>query len=89
MSEFILLSDHPLFSQPIIPSELLQYEETEKDPETTFNLGLTDKQKRAREGIVLPYFDAQVEGGIGQGGRILYEMGAEDREDFDDEEDEV
>jgi elongator complex protein 5 len=60
--------------------------------ETTFNLGLTEKQRRDREGVVLPYFDAQREGGAagpGEGGRILYDMGAEDREDFDDEEDEI
>ena len=35
---------------------------------------------------MLPYFDAQSEEG-GVGGRILYDMGAED--DFDDEEDEI
>ena len=54
--------------------------------ESTFNLGLTDKQKQAREGVVLPYFDAQ-KGEGGEGGRILYDMGAED--DFDEEEDEI
>lgn len=56
-------------------------------PETTFNLGLSEKERRDREGVRLPYFDAQNEGGIGEGGRILYDMGAED--DFDDEEDEI
>jgi elongator complex protein 5 len=55
--------------------------------ESTFNLGLTDKQKQAREGVVLPYFDAQKGEGAGEGGRILYEMGEED--DFDEEEDEI
>lgn len=66
-----------------------------QDPEdmaTTFNLGLTEKQKRDRENVVLPYFDAQKDGGgsgAGEGGRILYDMGDEDREDFDDEEDEI
>jgi elongator complex protein 5 len=55
--------------------------------EATFNLGLTEKQRRDREGVVLPYFDAQVEVGGGEGGRILYEMGRED--DFDEEEDEI
>ena len=54
--------------------------------ESTFNLGLTDKQKAAREGVVLPYFDAQ-KGEGGEGGRILYDMGSED--DFDEEEDEI
>jgi elongator complex protein 5 len=52
---------------------------------TTFELGLTDKQRAAREGVVLPYFDAQKGGG--EGGRILYDMGEED--DFDEEEDEI
>ncbi|KAL5604095.1 hypothetical protein BROUX41_002084 [Berkeleyomyces rouxiae] len=56
-------------------------------PQSTFSLGLTDKQKRDREEIVLPYFDAQTDVGGGEGGRILYEMGRED--DFDDEEDEI
>jgi elongator complex protein 5 len=51
---------------------------------------LTEKQRRDREGVVLPYFDAQKDGGgPGEGGRILYDMGEEDREDFDDEEDEI
>lgn len=57
--------------------------------ESTFSLGLTEKQRRDREGVVLPYFDAQKGEGPGEGGRILYEMGDEDREDFDDEEDEI
>jgi elongator complex protein 5 len=56
------------------------------DIESTFNLGLTEKQKEAREGVVLPYFDAQ-KGEGGEGGRILYDMGSED--DFDEEEDEI
>ncbi|KAK7731757.1 hypothetical protein SLS53_008701 [Cytospora paraplurivora] len=86
-----LLSDHPLFAAP---------EDVEggggagagggEDDElagSTFNLGLTEKQRRDREGIVLPYFDAQEDVGGGEGGRILYEMGRED--DFDDEEDEI
>lgn len=54
--------------------------------ESTFELGLTEKQRRAREGVVLPYFDAQ-KGEGGEGGRILYDMGVED--DFDEEEDEI
>jgi elongator complex protein 5 len=57
------------------------------DVESTFNLGLTEKQKVAREGVVLPYFDAQKGEGAGEGGRILYDMGEED--DFDEEEDEI
>ncbi|PMD43168.1 hypothetical protein L207DRAFT_631313 [Hyaloscypha variabilis F] len=93
LSEIILLDDHPLYSST--PSGLdaaVESGQGEEEVETTFNLGLTEKQKRDREGVVLPYFDAQRDGGAagpGEGGRILYDMGAEDREDFDDEEDEI
>lgn len=54
--------------------------------QATFELGLSAKQRRDREGVVLPYFDAQ-KGEGGEGGRILYDMGVED--DFDEEEDEI
>ena len=77
-----LLDDHPLFQKA---KEDMTAEELSG---MTFELGLTDRQKQEREGVVLPYFDAQkVGGGTGEGGRILYDMGAED--DFDEEEDEV
>ena len=60
----------------------------EDDERSTFDLTLTNKQKRAREAVVLPYFDAQkVDGSGNEGGKILYDMGAED--DFDEEEDEI
>lgn len=78
-----LLTDHPLFAAPDATTDGVE----EEEPESTFNLGLTEKQKKDREGIVLPYFDAQTDIGAGEGGRILYEMGRED--DFDDEEDEI
>ncbi|KAL7795409.1 Elongator complex protein 5 [Trichoderma ceciliae] len=78
-----LLTDHSMFTKP----EAEQGEEGDDQPESTFNLGLTEKQRKDREGIVLPYFDAQTDIGAGEGGRILYEMGRED--DFDDEEDEI
>nr|POF17773.1 elongator complex protein 5 [Quercus suber] len=55
---------------------------------TTFEIGLTERQRQDREGVVLPYFDAQKGGdGPGEGGRILYDFGSED--DFDEEEDEI
>ncbi|KAF5622494.1 elongator complex 5 [Fusarium sp. NRRL 52700] len=79
-----LLTDHPMFAAPTGSGEA---GEGEEEPESTFNLGLTEKQRKDREGIVLPYFDAQTDIGAGEGGRILYEMGRED--DFDDEEDEI
>lgn len=78
-----LLSDHPMFAAPDAAGDGAE----EEEPESTFNLGLTEKQRKDREGIVLPYFDAQTEVGGGDGGRILYEMGRED--DFDEEEDEI
>lgn len=87
--EIGLLDEHPLYA-PLAPAS--GPEEGAGDEgdvgETTFSLGLTEKQRRDREGVVLPYFDAQTGKG-GEGGRILYEMGTEDREDFDDEEDEI
>ncbi|KAL7625123.1 hypothetical protein AAE478_004337 [Parahypoxylon ruwenzoriense] len=83
-SGLYLLSDHPAFRDP---GDANQGGSDGEEMETTFNLGLTEKQRRDREGIVLPYFDAQQDIGAGEGGRILYEMGRED--DFDDEEDEI
>jgi len=82
-----LLSDHPLFAAPgDAEGKLTESEEIEL-MDATFSLGLTEKQRRDREGVVLPYFDAQTDVGSGEGGRILYELGRED--DFDDEEDEI
>ncbi|KAK0635288.1 Elongator complex protein 5 [Bombardia bombarda] len=85
-----LLSDHPLFASPQdVGSDGAQgSSDGEGDVDgTTFSLELTEKQRKDREGIVLPYFDAQTDIGAGEGGRILYDMGRED--DFDDEEDEL
>lgn len=78
-----LLDTHPLFaaSAPTTTGKDLGLEGG--DMGATFELGLSAKQRRDREGVVLPYCDAQQR----EGGRILYEMGVED--DFDDEEDEV
>ncbi|KAI0910674.1 Elongator complex protein 5 [Ustulina deusta] len=92
-SKLYLLSDHPVFLDPGAVSAQGAGGGggggggEEEQPESTFNLALTEKQRRDREGIVLPYFDAQTDIGAGEGGRILYEMGRED--DFDDEEDEI
>lgn len=90
--KIMLLADHPLFDTVTGGGGGDGHNngtgaDGEEQPESTFNLGLTDKQRRDREGIVLPYFDAQTDIGAGEGGRILYEMGRED--DFDDEEDEI
>ncbi|EXJ62395.1 hypothetical protein A1O7_02830 [Cladophialophora yegresii CBS 114405] len=79
----ILLDDHPQFRKP-------KEEGADEDQDLsgmTFELGLTERQRLEREGVVLPYFDAQKAGGGGEGGRILYDMGVED--DFDEEEDEI
>ncbi|RAK79688.1 Elongator subunit IKI1 [Aspergillus fijiensis CBS 313.89] len=78
-----LLDDHPLYRPPEEPD----FGAGEEEPESTFELRLTDRQRRDREGVVLPYFDAQQGDGPGEGGRILYDMGEED--DFDEEEDEI
>ncbi|KAK2019592.1 hypothetical protein LZ32DRAFT_598275 [Colletotrichum eremochloae] len=86
-SKIFLLSEHPVFAAPEGAGVTGTGGGEEDEPESTFNLGLTEKQRRDREGIVLPYFDAQTDIGAGEGGRILYEMGRED--DFDDEEDEI
>lgn len=84
MKEIVtLLEDHPQYRSP--QESTAGAQEGEIESGTTFELGLTDKQRRDREGVVLPYFDAQKGGG--EGGRILYDMGEED--DFDEEEDEI
>jgi len=80
----ILLEDHPLYRSE---SDDASVGAQEVATDITFDLGLTEKQKKDREGVILPYFDAQSGRGPGEGGRILYDMGIED--DFDDEEDEV
>ncbi|KAL1306394.1 hypothetical protein AAFC00_005101 [Neodothiora populina] len=79
----ILLEDQPLYRRPEEENGKGAAEDDGMD--VTFELGLTEKQRRDREGVVLPYFDAQKGGG--EGGRILYDMGVED--DFDEEEDEI
>ncbi|KAL8999160.1 MAG: hypothetical protein Q9169_001939 [Polycauliona sp. 2 TL-2023] len=96
-----LLDDHPLFTPSTMDSGKGsgfgdgEGEIRGEDLGGTFNLGLTEKQRRDREGVVLPYYDAQRRfgddggkgEGVGEGGRILYDMGVED--DFDEEEDEI
>ncbi|KAL8823718.1 MAG: hypothetical protein Q9191_005611, partial [Dirinaria sp. TL-2023a] len=81
----VMLEDHALFRKPDQKEDDRVEDEGQMPP--TFDLGLTERQRRARDGVVLPYFDAQKAEGGGGGGRILYEMGAED--DFDEEEDEI
>lgn len=78
-----LLDDNVLYNPPVQQDSAAGDEE----PESTFELRLTERQRRDREGVVLPYFDAQQGNGPGEGGRILYDMGEED--DFDEEEDEI
>ncbi|KAF1810995.1 putative killer toxin sensitivity protein [Eremomyces bilateralis CBS 781.70] len=82
----MLLDDWPLYHDLVAkPDGEPRGEENVEG--LTFDLGLTERQKREREGVVLPYFDAQRDEGVGQGGRIIYDMGVED--DFDEEEDEI
>lgn len=78
-----LLDDHPLFKKA---SDVPQ-DSDQGLADVTFSLGLTERQRLERDGVVLPYLDAQKAGGGGEGGRILYDIGAED--DFDEEEDEI
>lgn len=75
-----LLEDFPGYRTEHVVSA-----DTTDESLSTFELSLTDRQRRDREGVVLPYFDAQK--GSNEGGRILYDMGSED--DFDEEEDEI
>ena len=83
--KIVLLDDHPAFRREDEREKKVAGGEVEEGL-STFDLGITERQRRDRESVVLPYFDAQSgEGGVG--GRILYDMGAED--DFDDEEDEI
>ena len=78
-----VLEDHPFFLPRREDKGI-----AEEGENGTFELNLTERQKRAREGVVLPYYDAQKDAGGGnEGGRILYDMGIED--DFDEEEDEI
>jgi elongator complex protein 5 len=72
-----------------VPVEKSSQEGMSLDFGTTFNLGMTQRQKETKEEIVLPHFSAQAlsgddnrEGGVGH---IEYTLDAED--DFDDEED--
>ena len=87
--QFIRLQDYSPYQaseRPMTGQETSRPEHA--DVESTFSLDLSEKQRQDRDKVVLPYFDAQqVGGGIGEGGRILYQMGVED--DFDDEEDEI
>lgn len=85
-AKFRLLVEHPLYNPPKAKDAGDGAKEIE---EGTFSLTLTDKQRRDREGVVLPYFDAQKGDGPGEGGRILYQMGEEDLGDWDEEEDEI
>lgn len=87
LSKTCLLDDHPAYAPPVIGANGQAEEGDEEVPESTFNLGLTEKQRRDRESVVLPYFDAQRGDGPGEGGRILYDMDMGD--DFDEEEDEI
>jgi elongator complex protein 5 len=90
--EFVtLLSYHPAYKTKGVSDMInarADEQQTAELVDSTFKLSLTDKEKAARNEVVLPYFDAQKNmGDAGEGGRILYDMGSED--DFDEEEDEI
>ncbi|PWW74836.1 hypothetical protein C7212DRAFT_206537 [Tuber magnatum] len=86
----ILLEDHPLWrvSEKVRKGEAGEREESSGIDGVTFELGITERQRRVREGVQLPYMDAQREGGIGGGGAILFTPEKE-VDDFDEEEDEI
>ncbi|POS84323.1 hypothetical protein EPUL_003566, partial [Erysiphe pulchra] len=71
-SSIIPLNEYPAYvSIPTFTNVESQDPSTELD--MPFNLNLSEKQKRDRDEVVLPYFDAQKESG-NDGGRILYQM---------------
>jgi elongator complex protein 5 len=86
----ILLEDHPLWrvSEGVRKGEAGELEENNGIDGITFELGITERQRRVREEVQLPYMDAQREGGIGGGGAILFTPEKE-ADDFDEEEDEI
>ena len=90
--KLILLEDHPdwrLFEQVGSQDTISRLGDNGEVPQSTFDMGLTEKQKMARDEVVLPYFDAQDEMGLsGGGGRILY-MPEKDADDCGGEEDEL
>lgn len=59
-----LLEDHPLYRRPEDDMDSAEQDE----PGSTFELKLTERQRRDREGVVLPYFDAQSGDGPVKGG---------------------
>lgn len=86
----ILLEDHPLWRlSEVVKQQESQLEKKEDAmPQSTFELSITERQKKVRDEVVLPYFDAQQEGSIGRGGAILF-IPDKNIDDFDDEEDEI
>lgn len=88
LTNIMLLDDQPDYITAGAQADLTGDEDAgDEVMKGTFNLALTERQRKDREGVVLPYFDAQKGDGVGEGGRILYDMGIED--DFDEEEDEI
>ncbi|KAH8147256.1 uncharacterized protein LAJ45_08734 [Morchella importuna] len=83
----VLLEDHPEWRLSEQVRNVDDGHDQEDGMRTTFELGLTERQKRARDEVVLPYLDAQREGG-GRGGAILFTPDKE-IDDFDEEEDEL
>jgi len=60
------------------PSNLVEFE-------TTFNLGISERQRQSKLAVVLPHFAAQEHPTSSHTSEIEYTLDAED--DFDDEED--
>lgn len=86
--QVILLEDHPRWRLSEQVRRVEEYDgEGDGMPRTTFELGITERQRKARDEVVLPYLDAQREGG-GGGGAILFTPEKE-VDDFDEEDDEL
>ncbi|KAH9832818.1 Elongator subunit Iki1 [Teratosphaeria destructans] len=87
LQQITLLSDHPQF-QETGPEQETTTGDEDGLVQSTFDLKLSEQQKKDRANVNLPYYDAQTKGQAGlESGRILYDMGSED--DFDEEEDEI
>ncbi|KAJ2889587.1 hypothetical protein GGI21_006515 [Coemansia aciculifera] len=70
---------------------LQQQSQASSDPAAnlSFNLNLTDKQRRDKAEVALPYLEARVADTAGGGGEIIYQLDEEDDWDEDDPDDDL
>ncbi|KAJ2491974.1 hypothetical protein IWW37_001827 [Coemansia sp. RSA 2050] len=76
-------------SEPAAATRPLQPSPQAADPTAnlSFNLSLTDKQRRDKAGVALPYLEARVSDA--SGGEIVYQLDDEDDWDEDDPDDDL